>query len=331
MAAYYNEHDAQKAAWLRELIARNLIAPGEVDERSIEIVQPEEVRGYTQCHFFAGIGVWSYALRNAGWSDGAPVWTGSCPCQPFSSAGKSGGADDSRHLWPAWFRLIGECRPNVAFGEQVASPAGLSWFDLVSTDLEGAGYAIGAADLCAAGVGAPHIRQRLYFVAESTVERWQRRGPSVAGTQNGSCEPQRQGAAEWLGNAEGADGQIPVRERRSLQESVELGRTSRPSVVGDTSGTGLEGRELHAAEQARWDRSVPRSDVLAGFWADAEWLPCTDGKSRPVEPGSFPLAHGAPFRVVRLRGYGDGIVEPIARAFIEAWLDVSEGREVSAA
>src|SRR5690242_446719 len=171
MPEYYNENDRFAAAWLRELIKAGHIAPGEVDERSIQEVRPEDLQGFTQCHFFAGIGGWSYALRLAGWPDDRPVWTGSCPCQPFSSAGKRGGFSDDRHLWPDWVRLIRECRPPVIFGEQVASPDGLAWLDLVSADLEGAGYAVGAADLCAAGVGAPHIRQRLYFVAVAEEQR----------------------------------------------------------------------------------------------------------------------------------------------------------------
>jgi len=166
MTAYYNEFDPKAAAWLRELIRRNLIAPGVVDERSIEDVQPDDLRGFTQCHFFAGIGVWSYALRNAGWPDDRPVWTGSCPCQPFSAAGKGGGFADERHLWPAFHWLIEQCRPAVVFGEQVASKDGLAWIDLVQTDLEGTSYTSQAIDLCAAGVGAPHIRQRLWWVAE---------------------------------------------------------------------------------------------------------------------------------------------------------------------
>lgn len=120
MTAYYNEFDPKAAAWLRELIKADLIAPGDVDERSIKDVQPNDLKGYTQCHFFAGIGGWSYALRLAGWSDDVPVWTGSCPCQPFSSAGKQKGTDDERHLWPDFMRLIRECRPSVVFGEQVA-------------------------------------------------------------------------------------------------------------------------------------------------------------------------------------------------------------------
>ena len=171
MTAYYSENDPFAAAWLRELIKENLIAPGEVDERSIEEVNPDDLRGFTQCHFFAGIGVWSYALRNAGWSDDSPVWTGSCPCQGFSASGQRGGFSDKRHLWPAWFRLIRECAPDTIFGEQVSSKDGLAWFDVVSADLEGEGYAVGAIDTCAAGVGAPHVRNRIYFVAHSEREQ----------------------------------------------------------------------------------------------------------------------------------------------------------------
>jgi DNA (cytosine-5)-methyltransferase 1 len=166
MVSYYNEIDPYAAQWLRNLIANKLIADGDVDERSIRDVAAADLRSYTQCHFFAGIGVWSYALRLAGWPDDRPVWTGSCPCQPFSAAGQGKGFDDDRHLWPEFHRLIAECRPPVVFGEQVASKDGLGWLDTVHTDMEASGYAVGAADLCAAGVGAPHIRQRLWFVGE---------------------------------------------------------------------------------------------------------------------------------------------------------------------
>ena len=161
--AFYNEHDPHAAAWLRRLIKAGHIAPGVVDSRSILALKPSDLDGFTQVHFFAGIGGWSYALRLAGWPDDRPVWTGSCPCQPFSSAGKGQGLEDDRHLWPVFFDLIREHRPHAIFGEQVSSPNGLEWFDVVSSDLEGAGYAVGALDTCAASVGAPHRRQRLYF------------------------------------------------------------------------------------------------------------------------------------------------------------------------
>ena len=163
--AYYNEWEPYTAQWLRNLIAAGLIPAGDVDERSIADVDPTDLDGFTQCHFFAGIGGWPYALRLAGWPDDRPVWTASLPCQPFSVAGKAHGMGDERHLWPAFRGLVEVGRPPVCFGEQVASADGRAWLAGVRADLEGLGYVIGAADLCAAGVGAPHIRQRLYWVA----------------------------------------------------------------------------------------------------------------------------------------------------------------------
>lgn len=165
--AYYNENDKVAAKWLRNLIAKGLIAPGDVDERSIEDVKPDDLKHYAQCHFFAGIGVWSFALRRAGWPDDKNVWTGSCPCQPFSSAGKGTGFDDERHLWPAWNYLIDERRPTVILGEQVASKDAEPWIDLVHADLETMGYAFGCVPFPAASVGAPNIRDRAYWVANS--------------------------------------------------------------------------------------------------------------------------------------------------------------------
>src|SRR6202012_1078202 len=171
MTVTYNEIDEYAADWIRNLVSHGHVARGDVDTRPITELTADDVRHARQAHFFAGIAVWSAADRAAGWADAAPLRTGAGPCQPFSQAGRGKGIKDERHLWPEWFRLIRECMPPVIVGEQVASPAGLGWLDAGFADLEGAGYACAATDFCAASVGAPHIRQRLYFVAvTSSVE-----------------------------------------------------------------------------------------------------------------------------------------------------------------
>lgn len=164
---FYNEFDKHAAEWLRNLIKEGLIAEGIVDERPIQEIKPDDLKGFKQAHFFAGIGGWSYALRLAGWPDDRPVWTGSCPCQSFSTAGKREGASDSRHLFPDWFRLIEKCQPPTVFGEQVTGAIGFGWLDAVATDLEANDYAFGSAVLSGFTQGAFHRRQRLWFVADS--------------------------------------------------------------------------------------------------------------------------------------------------------------------
>ncbi len=164
---YYNEHDPNAAAVLRELIRAGEIPLGDVDETDIQNVKPTRLAGYTQCHFFAGFGGWMEALNLAGWPDTEPVWTGSCPCQPFSTAGSGLCEADERHLWPDFRNLIAECRPAIVFGEQVAGEDGRVWLAGVSTDMEAMGYQFAAADLCAAGVGSPQKRQRIYWGGSS--------------------------------------------------------------------------------------------------------------------------------------------------------------------
>lgn len=281
---YYNEFDPQAAQWLRNLIAAGLIPAGDVDERSIEDVTPNEIRGYTQCHFFAGIAGWSLALDLAGWPRDRPVWTGSCPCQPFSSAGKGDGFADQRHLWPAWFHLIRQCKPGVVFGEQVASAIRHGWLDLVSADLEAEGYAVGAGVLGAHSVGAPHIRQRLYWMADATSTRGRARQPmgERAGRESGGP-----GAAIFVGDA-------------SNPRSQGHGR---PVEIIDAQGRQDSGR--HGA--------------AAGFWA-GEWRTGADGKARLVKPGLELLAHGVPARVVKLRAFGNAICPQTAAAFIAAYM-----------
>lgn len=330
MTAYYNEFDPKAASWLRELIKAGHIAPGDVDERSIVDIRPSDLIGYTQCHFFAGIGVWSYALRRAGWPDDRPVWTGSCPCQPFSAAGKGAGFTDERHLWPHFHWLIENCRPPIVFGEQVASKDGLGWLDLVQADLEGSGYASGAVDTCAAGFGAPHIRQRLWWVAHTDDEGSQGRqrmperaaecAVGAGGLADGVADSASFGRVGWRSGGEGHEpGEVERFER--LRDAGRLAHSELQQRPGSAPGDYEKGgrHEEPAALAGLHGNRGP--SPTNGHWQDADWLFCRDGKWRPVEPGTFPLAHGAAARVGRLRGYGNAIVAPAAQAFIEAYLE----------
>ncbi len=194
---YYNENDKQLVEWLENLIKAGLLPKGDVDGRSIADVRGSDLKGYTQCHFFAGIGGWPLALELAGWPTTRPVWTGSCPCQPFSNAGRQTGTDDPRHLWPQFQRLINECKPPTIIGEQVASKSGRAWLAGVRSDLERLDYGVGAADLCGASIGSPHIRQRLYWVGDASVERL-----SVGGREQATVgEPRPQSQSQRSGES----------------------------------------------------------------------------------------------------------------------------------
>lgn len=386
-AAYYNEIDPFAAQWLRNLIAAGHIAPGEVDERSIEDVTPDDLRGFTQCHFFAGIGGWSYALRLAGWPDNRPIWTGSCPCQPFSSTGKGAGFGDDRHLWPAFGWLIKQCRPQRIAGEQVAGGRADPWFDLVQNDVERMGYAFGLTPFPAAGVGAPNERERAYWVANAYSVISDRRGNDRA---PGRDEYSNGGDDVRLADANHnrqQPGQGIGSRCKCSEQGIDIGRSGQNGGLGNSNIARLEGlsgndgaagqegatgpaaapgfhdglantdNEQHSIavsgcghEHASTGREQDpaasaglcgdyRPLEVNGFWRDADWLFCRDGKWRPVEPGTFPLVDGAAARlgrvepvvarvassnrVGRLKGYGNAINAQAAAAFIRAYMGVA--------
>ena len=102
------------------------------------------------------------------WRDRIDILTGGFPCQPYSSAGKRLGKEDDRHLWPEMLRAIREIKPRWVVGENVRGL--VNWnggmvFDEVQADLEFEGYEVQPFLLPAASVGAPHQRERIWFVA----------------------------------------------------------------------------------------------------------------------------------------------------------------------
>jgi len=335
LSVYYNEIEPYAAAWLKNLMDAGYIPTGDIDTRSIEDVRPDDLRGYTQCHFFAGIGGWAYALALAGWPSDRPVWTGSCPCQPFSAAGKGPGFEDERHLWPSWQHLIAQCRPPVIFGEQVASAAAAPWIDLVQADVEGMDYAYGCVPFPAAGIGAPHIRDRNYWVADSDhsgLEGWggmrQCSTERPAGTRslvgrlaytngrNACAERQQRSGEQRQQSQDSGDGGM----EHALQLGRQWGQATTPGHNNDRQASERAQGE-YGARIAMPHRFPRTTSAVNGFWADADWLLCTDGKWRPVEPGTFPLAHGIPNRVGRLRAFGNAIVPQEAAEFIITYIE----------
>jgi site-specific DNA-cytosine methylase len=498
---YYNEFDPKAADWLRELIRQKLIPEGIVDQRSITEINPDELTQYIQCHFFAGVAGWSLALELAGWPPDRPVWTGSCPCQPFSSAGQGKGGSDDRHLWPAFFDLIRQCRPPIVFGEQVASAlvvgkrtspedvrevldrkivnrilreqigniqdamqglrkqenegdtesqlrgsqniearddSGICrqvsgkevqdtvrfgckghseqnnqwnlrtdrdsvrvedtksmeqpitgsdssrswlhekqcqggslfgecdesqlgaesdfedfgfdqgaaeaeierliretggepeetatvWIDGIQDDLEEIGYAFGACVMAASSVGSPHIRQRLFWVADANSGRCQQRDANerslpIAATDGatggvGDAKRERLEGLAWNGGNGNQSGRI---------DENQAGYATAPSKslrLADPDDSGLQGRE--------WDRQTGQEKPSVGHatecggnlptaWSRFEIVHCRDGKARRFEPESHPLVNGFPSRVAVLRGFGNAIVPQVAAEFILA-------------
>jgi len=282
MTAYYNEIDPYAAQWLRNLILQGHLPRGDVDERSIVEVQPDDLHKYTQCHFFAGIGGWPLALRMSGWDDTRPVWTGSCPCQPFSSAGKQNGKSDERHLWPVWFRLIRELRPVTVFGEQVASAIAFGWLDECANDLESEGFAVAAAVLPACSVGAPHRRDRLWFVADNDSRRFSR---TCAGAEERDTPLGREVLAD------------------SAQQRLDRSRDARPAGRHESAN----GSPCVSDTNSKSPERAPISRSECRHWA--------------IEPDVGRVANGIPARVGRLRAYGNAIVPQVAAEFITAYME----------
>jgi DNA (cytosine-5)-methyltransferase 1 len=313
--AYYNEIEPYCVAWLKNLIAARLIPEGDVDDRSIEDVQPGDLEGYVQCHFFAGIGGWAYALRLAGWPDDRPIWTGSCPCQPFSVAGKRKGTADKRHLWPEFQRLINKRRPPSIFGEQVA--AATQWLAGVRGDLEAMDYAVGAIPIEAACKGSHQFRDRFWFVACDPCQLHDRAG-----------EAGSRGRTEYTDVGERGGVGLVAHECSSRLEEWNRQSGNAQSEFS-TSERACSGAMEHTP-RIGWGKGWTIDDFRSGGITTpiasvngCQFIECPDGKWRALPPPRVRwLGNGIPARISKLRAYGNAIVPQVAAEFIAAYMEV---------
>lgn len=287
---YYNENDPWCVHLLDELSTMGIIPAGYVDPRPIQEVTPNDLKGFTQCHFFAGGGFWPIAAQAAGWPEDRQLWTGSCPCQPFSVAGKQEGNDDPRHLWPYFSRLISEVRPAHIMGEQVGSKAGYTWFDGVCDDLEKENYTCGAADIAACAVDAPHKRARLY----------------------------------WHGHLAYHHGRDPSQGK----QAVESGNRAQGALVYPV-GEGSQRYGWNGDSEEGWQESFrspfDASDSAGQSYWGSQWIECYDGKARRTKPDIRFLVNGVLGRVDHWRTAGNAIVpilaEQVIRSYIETYIE----------
>lgn len=262
-SSFYNDFDPSASRWLDNLQRNNKIPKGVVSSMSITDI--DEVGDYQYAHFFAGIGGWPLALQLAQLETDLKVWSGSCPCQPYSVAGKQKGTNDERDLWPVFNRLINKERPDLIFGEQVASAIRHGWLDRLTCDLEDDGYLVLSAVLSANLLGAPHERRRLFWGAI----------------------------------------------KQDLLENPNSFRHTRWCSLGDFSWCSGYLQE-HCKERLSSSKS---------FWENGEWTEGTEGQRLLLEPRSFPLCNGVPYRLELLRGYGNAIVPQLGALFITSFLD----------
>lgn len=324
---YYNDNDKGAVKWIKYLIKNKLIPDGEVDDRSIKDVNSNDLRGFIQCHFFAGICGWSNALQLAAWPDNKPVWTGSCPCQPFSVAGQGKAEKDDRHLWPYFRQLIKESNPKYVFGEQVASKLGREWLAGVQTDMERMGFTFGASDIPACSVGAPHIRQRLWWVAHANGINGNRKGygPGDDGREREEKREISRFENNGVANAQGKR----QHGAAGMPEQNRGGESETSCGLGNAKSDGSQERKRNGKIiSEKIDQGQRRTIVISGNddtrpWGNYITASCRDGKRRRIstEPKIFPLAYGLSGRVALLRGIGNSIVPQVAAEFIRAFVD----------
>ena len=227
------------------------------------------------------------------------IITGGFPCQPFSVAGKQAGTDDDRHLWPVMFRIIQELTPRWVIGENVKGLTNIQdgvVFETVCSDLEGEGYEVRAFNIPAAGVGAPHRRERIWIVAHA----------------------KRYNKIDEIGGSDETSRGIQEEHRQDDSSARLTSRTSsirqsnnRHDVANTESSIGYDNEAVTRNGGSSTQEVFGDGSSISG-----------EGSWWHTEPDVGRVAHGIPGRVYRLKGLGNSIVpkiaEEIGKAIIKA-------------
>ena len=230
--------------------------------------------------------------------------TGGFPCQPFSQAGKQGGKEDDRYLWPEMLRVIREIRPTWIIGENVAGIINME-LDNVLSDLEGADYEVQPFLVPACGVDAPHRRDRVWIVANANSVRRRGRCEGNEGWNGREIQAERSRPPEELKDVAHANSSTSIKQGRQEERRIAPGRrgedvadTKREGCIGWGSNGRANGTRLEKNHEARKDTW----GATARCSKDDGWLP---------EPNVGRVANGIPSRVDRLKGLGNAIVPQV--------------------
>ena len=293
------------------------------------------------------------------------IITGGFPCQPFSVAGKQQGTSDSRHLWPEMFRIIKDFAPRWVIGENVKGLTNIQdgvVFETVCSDLEGEGYEVRTFNIPAAGVQAPHRRERIWIVAhakrfnerksiresdetQSRIQKEHRpnnsttwessRTGSVWGTNNGheDMENSRR-TLRSRGELQGENGNETG--EGNADQSQRSSGTSR-SNVADTSSKRLEGQlrsKLQGTREGSTNSSETMVDSRTGRCASQETevqpgrYSSFDSSWWQSEPELGRVAHGVSGRVHRLKALGNSIVPKIVSEIGNAIIQAEKEKDL---
>jgi len=203
------------------------------------------------------------------------VIVGEYPCQPFSLAGVRRGEEDDRHLWPEVRRLVKEIRPAWCIFENVAGHITMG-LDKVLSDLEAEDYSTRTFIIPAAGVDAPHRRDRVWIVANT---RHQPRRNSISGSVRGN------GAGQYA-------------ERKRSNEAAEIARPSEtPKTLADTNSKRPQGEWAKRHDVESFGLCSGETPRQANFW--------------PTEPDVGRVADGVSNRSHRIKALGNAVVPQI--------------------